>query len=93
MVLNCFSFARYDAVISQGLEETSFGHERLKYDYKSGLAFIGRRLGRGGKPWNLLNFYRNVTSLPHISYRDFSSEKSNDFSFEDINWEYVKEVT
>jgi group II intron reverse transcriptase/maturase len=79
--LNClFLFARYDAVISQGLEETAFGHERLKYDYKSGLAFIGGRLGRGGKPWNLRNSYRNVTSLPHIICRDFSSEKSKDFS-------------
>jgi group II intron reverse transcriptase/maturase len=76
--LNFFFVVRNDAVVSQGLEETYIGHGRLKYDYKSGFACLGKRSGRYGKPLNLNNSLRNVVPLPNTK-RDFSSGGSHEF--------------
>jgi hypothetical protein len=76
--LNCFSFVRNNIAVSQNLEETSFGYERLKYDYKNDFACLVKRSGRCRKPWNLNNSVRNVTSLSNAK-RDFSSMKSYEF--------------
>lgn len=50
----------------------------MKYDYESGFARAGKRLGWYRKPLNLNNSFRNVVSLSNIT-RDFSSEKSHVF--------------
>ena len=76
--LNFFSVVRYYAVVSQDLEKTSIGHGRLKYNYKSGFAGLGKRSGRYGRPLNLNNSLRNVVPLPNAK-RDFSSGGSHEF--------------
>lgn len=92
--LNGFSLARYCAAFSQGLEGTSVRYERLKYDYKSGLPFVGGRLGRGGKPLNLSNSFRNVALLPYIIVRDFSSGESQKLSkLIKVKGKYVNLIT
>jgi Reverse transcriptase (RNA-dependent DNA polymerase) len=89
MVQGCTDDAGFGAARSEGLGETQYNRDQLKYNYKGGLVNMGVRLGRYGKPASLRDFNRNVVPLSGVK-RDFSSGESQESkSLEMYNGKYV----
>jgi hypothetical protein len=73
---------RFCAALSQDLEKPYKNHGMLRYGYKTGLAFLGERLRKNGKPFGLCSLSRNGI-LPVNAKRSFSA--GGDRNFKKLN--------
>lgn len=76
--LVCCYIPRFCAALSQDLEKSYKNHGLLRYGYKTGLAFLGERLGKSGKPFGLCSLSRNG-ALPVNTKRNFSAGGVHNF--------------
>ena len=82
MRLSLCYISRFCAALSQDLEKSYKIHGMSKHGYKTGLAFLGERLGKNGKPFGLRSLSRNGT-LPVNTKRYFSA--GGDHNFKKLN--------